>query len=82
MLLRNTKVVVVLGRIAMETYLTDARNAAESAFPFGHNVLYPDVQPMLLCSYHPSQQNTSTGKLTQAMLDDVFLRARDLVINP
>ena len=35
--------------------------------------------PLLLCSYHPSQQNTSTGKLTQAMLDDVFLRAPKII---
>ncbi|MGZ4786467.1 MAG: hypothetical protein ACXV5S_12430, partial [Acidimicrobiales bacterium] len=32
----------------------------------------------VLCSYHVSQQNTFTGKLTEAMLDDVFRRAREL----
>jgi uracil-DNA glycosylase len=35
--------------------------------------------PALLCSYHPSQQNTSTGKLTQAMLDELFLHARQII---
>jgi len=47
-------------------------------YRFGHNLLYP-LQPALLCSYHPSQQNTSTGKLTQEMLDAVFLRAARLI---
>lgn len=80
-LLRNLKVVVVLGKIAFDTYLSvlKSRGAIDrlADFRFGHDVLYP-LNPALLCSYHPSQQNTSTGKLTQAMLDAIFLRAAEI----
>jgi uracil-DNA glycosylase len=82
-LLRNLRVVVALGRIAFDTYLSLLKDqgtiARRADFSFGHGVLYKDLQPALLCSYHPSQQNTSTGKLTQEMLDAVFAEARDLI---
>lgn len=82
-LLSGLRVVVVLGKIAFDTYLSILKDAGRierrSAFLFGHNVLYAELHPALLCSYHPSQQNTSTGKLTQAMLDEVFVRAREII---
>ena len=82
-LLGQLQVVVVLGKIAFDTYLSILKAkgtiARRTDFIFGHDVLYPDLRPALLCSYHPSQQNTSTGKLTQAMLDDVFLHAREII---
>jgi uracil-DNA glycosylase len=46
---------------------------------FGHAVEFePDDGPKLVGCYHPSQQNTFTGKLTEAMTDAVFARAREL----
>lgn len=81
-LLRNLRLVVVLGKIAFDVYLAilKERGAIDriSAFHFGHNVLF-DLRPSLLCSYHPSQQNTSTGKLTEDMLDAVFERAAQII---
>jgi uracil-DNA glycosylase family 4 len=83
-LLPNLRVVLALGKIAFDTYLDvlKARGVIRNraAFAFGHNrdfVTAPD-QPRLLSSYHPSQQNTSTGKLTEKMLLDVFQKARVL----
>jgi uracil-DNA glycosylase family 4 len=81
-LLRNLRLVVVLGKIAFDAYLALLRDHGAldriSNFRFGHNVLF-DQRPSLLCSYHPSQQNTSTGKLTEAMLDAVFDRAAKII---
>ena len=81
-LLPNVKVVVALGRIAFDSYLDilKSRGAIRSRaeFAFGHNRQFrtAEGQPALISSYHPSQQNTSTGKLTLDMLLDVFRRAR------
>ncbi len=82
-LLTNVRVVVTLGRIATDAWLgiQKDRGAIPSmaGYAFGHNVLHNQLTPKLLCSYHPSQQNTSTGRLTQRMLDDVFLVAAELL---
>ncbi|MEO8596534.1 MAG: uracil-DNA glycosylase [Candidatus Solibacter sp.] len=83
-LLPHLKVVVALGKIAFDIYLdvlkARAVIATRSAFVFGHDLHYRIApgEPVLLASYHPSQQNTSTGKLTEKMLTDVFRRARRL----
>ena len=83
-LLANVKVVVALGRIAFDNYLDVLKSrgavASRAAFVFGHDRQFQTGpgQPLLVSSYHPSQQNTSTGKLTDKMLRDVFRRARRL----
>lgn len=74
-------VVVVLGKIAFDSFLAAYReNGGVLPKPrprFGHGVSakLPNG-PLLLCSYHPSQQNTFTGKLTRAMLGNIFQRAK------
>ena len=82
--LSRVRVVVALGRIGWDNYLR-ARRALGWPPPtgravFGHGALarFPDGMA-LLGSYHPSQQNTFTGKLTRPMLADVFLTARGLL---
>ena len=81
-LLGNVQVVVALGRLAFDVYLGILRDrgqiARRSAFVFAHAAEYHTgaEQPLLISSYHPSQQNTSTGKLTKPMFRAVFERAR------
>jgi len=82
-LLREVRLVVVLGKIAMDTYLAELKRTGAisrlAPYRFGHGAFYRDLRPGLLCSYHPSQQNTSTGRLTQEMLDDLFAEARRIL---
>ncbi len=81
-LMTSVRVVVALGRIAFDAYLailkSQGRIESRAAFPFGHNVRQETgpLHPILIGSYHPSQQNTQTGRLTDAMLLEVFVRAR------
>jgi uracil-DNA glycosylase family 4 len=84
-LLSGVRVVVALGRLAFDQYLgilrARGRIARKSAFVFAHNSLHVIVpgRLWLIGSYHPSQQNTSTGRLTDRMLLAVFERARALL---
>jgi uracil-DNA glycosylase family 4 len=82
-LLRAVHVVVTLGRIGHEAYLRASgwwgRLAPRDRPGFAHGLesVLPDGT-MLIASYHPSRQNTNTGKLTRAMWHAVFARARAL----
>jgi len=83
-LLRKVTAVVVLGRIGWEAWLRAAgwwaTLAPSNRPPFGHNVqtVLPD-ETILIASYHPSRQNTNTGRLTRTMWYDVFAAARNVV---
>jgi uracil-DNA glycosylase family 4 len=73
------RVTVCLGRIAFERILTiySARNLG---WKFSHGATYELRSGYwILCSYHPSQQNTLTGKLTVKMFDDIWKKAKKLL---
>ena len=80
-ILSGVKAVVALGRIAFDGYLAVLRDRglirSRAAFVFAHNRKHRTApgQPLLISSYHPSRQNTSTGKLTEKMLRQVFQHA-------
>lgn len=81
-LLPNLKGIIALGSIAFnETlHLLDKK---PSEYQFKHGAFYhwEDGSPWLLASYHPSRQNTQTGRLTVAMFDDIWSFARDHLSN-
>ena len=76
--LKNLRVVVALGRIAFEQY---RQVVGARGLRFGHDREHSlgAGLPVLISSYHPSRQNTNTGKLTEPMLAAVFARAKRLV---
>jgi uracil-DNA glycosylase family 4 len=85
-LLTGLRVVVCLGRIAFDGLMAHAQRTAQpgqmpprSALPFRHGAEFTLPGGLrVLASYHPSLQNTNTGKLTRPMFFDIFKRARRL----
>jgi uracil-DNA glycosylase family 4 len=79
--LSQVRVVVALGRIGFDAYLDHLKRrgllARKSEYQFAHGARYamPDGR-ILLASYHPSNQNTQTGKLTEPMFRKIFEEAR------
>lgn len=80
--LLRPRAILALGGIAMRAYLGHLKGcgviASLAAFPFRHGASYePGAKlPRLFASYHPSQQNTFTGKLTEKMLESVLTDIR------
>lgn len=82
--LSEVKVVVALGKIAFDAYLNYLKRAGQlekkTGLIFAHGAEYPlPGDRKLLCAYHPSLQNTNTGKLTEKMMLEVFRRAKRIV---
>ncbi|HMQ11555.1 MAG TPA: uracil-DNA glycosylase [Oligoflexia bacterium] len=82
--LNHLKLIVCLGQYAYDSLLKTLKDNTLAHVPspkqkFKH-ALWIDLNPYkILCSYHPSQQNTFTKKLTQTMLDDIFFEAAQKV---
>jgi uracil-DNA glycosylase family 4 len=81
--LHNLRVVVALGRIGFDAYLNHLKRRGlldgKGKYVFAHGATYtmPDGRT-LIASYHPSNQNTATGKLTEKMFRQVFDKAKKL----
>jgi uracil-DNA glycosylase family 4 len=81
--LRNLRVIVALGKIGFDAYLNYVKRrsliASKKTYIFKHGASYrlPDGR-ILLASYHPSNQNTQTGKLTRKMFLEIFQEAAEL----
>ncbi len=77
------KAILALGGLALTAYLRTVKDrgliSTRARFPFRHGAVYtlPGRLPRVFTSYHPSQQNTFTGRLTHAMLTRVLRRIRD-----
>jgi uracil-DNA glycosylase len=81
-LLKRVQVIVALGRLAFDVYLSILKDqgliTSRAPFKFSHNTKHRPApgHPLLIASYHPSQQNTLTGRLTEPMLRQVFQDAK------
>jgi uracil-DNA glycosylase len=85
--LPRVRVVVALGKIGFDAWLQALKRRGVRMLPkpqFGHGVVtrMGAKVPVLVGCYHPSRQNTNTGKLTAAMMGGVFRKARLLIDGP
>ncbi|MGB9693227.1 MAG: uracil-DNA glycosylase [Candidatus Kryptoniota bacterium] len=83
-LLSNLKVIVTLGRMAFDSTIKTIRKlnlTNRIKFPyFSHGLIFPiNDRITIIASYHPSQQNTFTGKLTAPMFDSIFASAAQIL---
>lgn len=88
-LLRNVRVVIVLGRTGFDAYWRAMKqlgrigaHVKKPSFAHGAAFSWDPGQPTLLMTYHPSRQNTQTGRLTKPMFHAVFAAARSLIDSP
>lgn len=83
-LLKNVRVIIALGKVGWDAVLREPQFSppkGQAKPKFGHGLVYElNEQVTLIGSYHPSQQNTFTGRLTEPMFDQVFERAKKLLI--
>jgi len=87
-LLKKLRLVVALGKIAFDGYLAaySELSSTHGSLPtprprFGHGATYDlPTGITLVASYHPSQQNTQTGRLTREMFEDIFATVRTLLV--
>jgi uracil-DNA glycosylase family 4 len=83
-LMKSLQGFVALGRIAFDNLLRiyRERGTAVPRFEFKHGGVYQlgDAMPWLVASYHPSQQNTQTGRLTAAMFDEIWQKAKSRLV--
>jgi uracil-DNA glycosylase family 4 len=82
--LENVRVIVALGKVGFDTAFNTFRELEFTALTkrpaFGHGKEYTlNDRQTLISSFHPSQQNTFTGKLTEEMFDAIFRRAREII---
>lgn len=75
-ILDKIKVIVMLGKIGFDAY---CRAAGLRRLRFSHGASYDINGKVLLAAYHPSRQNTNTGKLTWQMWFDIFKKARSIL---
>jgi uracil-DNA glycosylase family 4 len=82
--LENVRMIIPLGQIAFAQTLKSLRQRGVEipSLAFGHGKVYPlQNDQTIITTYHPSQQNTQTGKLTQSMFHRIFEMARERVAN-
>lgn len=86
---KTVKIIVALGKIAFDGYLkwlfktglqTSEKKYNKKDFKFFHGAIYnqPALPHIFIASYHPSRQNTQTGKLTSKMFKEIFEKAKSL----
>jgi uracil-DNA glycosylase len=85
LLLQNATVVIALGKLAFDAMVSELKQSPKAlpqskAPQFSHGACYQLTKKIhLIASYHPSQQNTFTGKLTEPMFDAIFAQAKKML---